>query len=70
MLGSHRMTASMLAKNGVILNPLPFHGAIWVKGTGENHSGESGANGSVPVDDAMRNEFAFPAGFFDFNFAQ
>jgi hypothetical protein len=36
ILGTHIRTAAYFAQKGCPLEPLPFYGAIWVRGTGEN----------------------------------
>lgn len=43
------------------MRTLPFDGAIWVLGTGENHSGQTCPDGKIEIDEAIRGEFMMPA---------
>jgi hypothetical protein len=36
ILGGHPLTAGYLSGQGYAIAPLPFYGAIWIRGTGEN----------------------------------
>lgn len=62
VFGGHRLAAFHYTKvRQTPLLPLPFPGAIWVLGTGENHSGRQGpAAGEVPVSLELAHEFSIP----------
>ena len=59
VLGSHRVAIRFFQSQGFTFRPLPFVGAIWVLGNGENHSGKKGKPGEVPITDGIRDEFSF-----------
>lgn len=59
ILGSHRIAVKIHQSQGHSFRPLPFAGAIWILGNGENHSGKNGKSGDLPVTDEIRNEFSF-----------
>lgn len=59
ILGSHRAAVSVFQSKGFAFKPLPFFGAIWTLGNGENHSGKFGSPGELPITQAIRTEFAF-----------
>ena len=59
-LGSHRLRKRWSEKRGRSLSPLPFPGAVWVLGHGENHSGRAGDEGTLPITEELKNQFAFP----------
>jgi hypothetical protein len=67
ILGSHRWIAAHLAEAGTPLAPLPFAGAVYHIGHGENHTARSGILPIQPVTltDELRQEFAIPAALFD-----
>ncbi|MDH3377678.1 MAG: glycosyltransferase family 2 protein [Gammaproteobacteria bacterium] len=56
-LGSHRFARRQFREIGVTLSALPFPGAVWVLGNGENHSGKKGRPGDLPLTDRIREEF-------------
>jgi len=59
-LGSHRFTVNTQSKAGFKLSPLPFPGAIWVLGHGENHSGRSGQDGMIEISSDFRQQYGIP----------
>ena len=59
ILGSHRLSVMVHRSQGHIFQPLPFTGAIWTLGNGENHSGIKGRPGTIPITDEIRDEFSF-----------
>ncbi|GMR06227.1 MAG: glycosyltransferase family A protein [Gammaproteobacteria bacterium] len=59
ILGSHRAAVGFHQSRGYIFKPLPFTGAIWVLGNGENHSGSCGNPGDIPITEEISAEFAF-----------
>ena len=65
VLGSHPFTESYFNVLGKPLNPLLFCGAIYVTGTGENHSGLSKTSGNKRVDAAIAEDFGLPLVEFD-----
>ncbi|RPF26388.1 glycosyltransferase family 2 protein [Georgenia muralis] len=60
LLGSHVYAADRLAAAGTPLAPLPFPGALYTVGTGENHSGISMGGFGRPVSTAIAVEFGVP----------
>lgn len=61
LLGTHR--GAPFHYREVLRRPveaLPYPGAIWVLGNGENHSGRAGRAGTQAVTPAMRREFGIP----------
>jgi hypothetical protein len=60
LYGSHRVAKHRYARSAIPFHPLPFPGAIWVLGTGENHSGKQGAVGEMAIDRALVEEFSIP----------
>lgn len=62
VLGGHRHAPSYFARRGMPLAPLAFRGAVWHVNHGENHSGRRpyGRRKTVPLTDALREEFAIP----------
>jgi hypothetical protein len=67
ILGSHRWIADRLAEAGTPLTPLPFTGAVYHIGHGENHTAVSGALRvrSASLSDQVREEFRIPLDLFD-----
>jgi hypothetical protein len=61
VLGSHRLAVHHHRRSGHPLAALPFPGAVWVLGTGENHSGRSAPPGTVPLTPELIDEFSIPA---------
>jgi len=59
-LGSHRLTVRTQGKQGFTLSPLPFPGAVWLLGHGENHSGRKGQDGVILVESEFRSQFGMP----------
>ncbi|MDC3402549.1 hypothetical protein OAX95_01285, partial [bacterium] len=61
LLGNHGRWAERLAEAGYVMEPLPFPGAVWMIGTGENVSGNllSGRDRS-PITPAITSEFCLP----------
>ena len=63
VLGRHQTKLGYFRGRGVEMAPLPFPGAIWVRGTGENVSrfgGFASITGKL-VDGAIRRDFSFEA---------
>jgi hypothetical protein len=60
ILGSHKYARNYYRKKGIPLQELPFIGAIWVQGNGENHSGKRGSTGDIVLSDEMCAEFGVP----------
>ena len=60
LLGSHKTAVTHFAARGEPLAPLPFPGAGYVLGTGENHSGGSLQHFALPVSKTMAEEFGLP----------
>ncbi|WP_341359327.1 hypothetical protein V5H98_16575 [Georgenia sp. M64] len=60
LLASHVTVVEYLAAHGSPLRPLPFPGALYAVGTGENHSGISMGGLGRPVGARMSAEFAVP----------
>ena len=60
MMGSHRVSRLIYSSRGFDLDRLPFPGAVWVLGNGENHSGLGGNSGNIPLTQDMIDEFQFP----------
>jgi hypothetical protein len=61
MLGGHVYMLSYLEAIGAPLAPLPFPGAVYVVGTGENASGRQGEDRLVlPMSRAVAAEFSLP----------
>lgn len=60
VLGSHRLALRYHARAGHRFFPLPFPAAVWVLGTGENHSGRSATPGDTPLDEELIREFSIP----------
>jgi hypothetical protein len=61
LLGSHRLASFHYTE--ILQTPLqclPFPGAIWVLGTGENHSGRRGPDGQLRISPQMAREFSIP----------
>lgn len=65
VLGSHRLAVKMMHDIGRDLEPLPFFGAIWVLGTGENHSGNQGKSGTSAITDSIKYQFSIPDSYID-----
>ena len=63
VLGRHQTMLGYFRGRGVDLAPLPFPGAIWVRGTGENVSrfGGFASISGQPVDGAIERDFSFEA---------
>ena len=57
ILGSHYQTSDFFHKKGYPLKPLPFPGAVWIVGTGENHSGKFMMSPGHPVGEKIKIEF-------------
>ena len=57
ILGAHPFTDSYFDVIGKPLERFPFRGAIYVTGTGENHSGYSQAAGKERLDATLGDEF-------------
>lgn len=58
LFGGHRSVRTLLAARGVELSPLPFAGAIWEVGTGENYIQTLNSVGKrLPVTTEMAAEF-------------
>lgn len=58
MLGKHGYWHRRLAEFGSTMDPLPFPGAIWMIGTGENHSGNLvSARELQPITSTVTAEF-------------
>jgi hypothetical protein len=64
VLGSHRTVIRRHQRNGHEFRPIPFPAAVWVLGTGENHSGRSAAAGRTQLSEDMIEEFQIPIGLF------
>ncbi len=62
VLGSHKVAIRHHRKAGHEFAPIPFPAAVWVLGTGENHSGRSGDPGDIGLDEGLIQEFHIPAG--------
>lgn len=60
ILGSHRIAQLFYKNKGIDLKILPFPGAIWVLGNGENHSGWRGEPGDLLLTENLIDEFGFP----------
>jgi len=62
ILGSHRWIAGHLAAAGTPLAPLPFLGAVYHVGHGENHTARSGTLvvRPCPLSEPVRREFGIP----------
>jgi hypothetical protein len=65
IIGSHRWIAAHLAESGTPLEPLPFPGAVYHVGHGENHTAMSGRLAFEPaiLTERLRREFAIPERF-------
>lgn len=59
VLGSHRAAVMIHQSWGYSFRPLPFPCAIWILGTGENHSGKNGHPGDIAISNEISNEFSF-----------
>ncbi|WP_205708780.1 glycosyltransferase family A protein [Kineococcus siccus] len=57
LLGSHRRSVAHFAAAGVPLEPVPFPGAAYTIGTGENHSGRAWMDRGRPVTRRQAEEF-------------
>jgi len=62
VVGGHRSAPRYFARRGMPLRPLDFPGAVWHVNHGENHSGRRpyGRRKTVPLTDALREEFSIP----------
>lgn len=61
LIGMHRTVVDELAARGTPLAPLPFPGAIWEIGTGENMTGVLAAAGRrLPLAGAIAQDFGVP----------
>lgn len=60
LLASHLYAVDRLADAGTPLTPLPFAGALYTVGTGENHSGISMGGLGRPVSAGLAAEFSIP----------
>ena len=60
VLGSHRFARRYYKSRAVDLEMLPFAGAVWVLGNGENHSGLPGKPGNLSLSNDLINEFSIP----------
>lgn len=62
IIGSHRWVAQYLAENGHPLAPLPYFGAIYHVGHGENHTARSGIiqTRAVKISLDLVQEFSLP----------
>ena len=65
ILGAHLFTDSYFAIIGKPLERFPFRGAIYVTGTGENHSGLTKTFGGERIDATLTEEFGLPLVAFD-----
>ncbi|TDT18496.1 hypothetical protein BDK89_4117 [Ilumatobacter fluminis] len=59
-LGAHRDTAAWFEHRGVVLDPLPFRGAVYHVDTGENHSGKQLTGVAPPLSRALSARFGIP----------
>ncbi|MVA77089.1 glycosyltransferase family 2 protein [Auraticoccus sp. F435] len=60
LFGSHLHSVEHLARQGTPLKPLPFPGAVYALGTGENHSGYEMKGIGRPVSARLAAEFGLP----------
>jgi hypothetical protein len=60
VLGAHLEARTWFARHGVVLEPLPFKGAVYHVDTGENHSGKALAGFARPLDATLTDAFAVP----------
>lgn len=61
LLGSHKRAIGHYAEAGTPLTPLPFPGAVYTVGTGENHSQRSLDRLAFPITRRLSAEFGLPA---------
>jgi len=60
IFGGHSFAVDRYGDRGLPLAPLPFPGAVWILGTGENTSGIRNAGAAwTPIGDDLRREFGF-----------
>jgi glycosyltransferase involved in cell wall biosynthesis len=57
ILGSHKHVRNYYREQGAPLHELPFIGAVWVLGNGENHSGKEGSTGDIALSAEICAEF-------------
>lgn len=60
VLGSHKTARRYYQNKGIDLEVLPFAGAVWVLGNGENHSGLGGDLGNLTLTKDLVDEFNIP----------
>lgn len=60
LFGSHTNTVRFASDIGTPLAPLPFRGALYTVGTGENHSGVTKRGIGMPVTSDIAREFSVP----------
>ena len=65
-LGSHRFV-HLFYGDRVTFEPVSFPAAMWVLGTGENHSGKGGEKGSMPISDELIDDFSIPDSYLSLN---
>lgn len=61
VLGSHKISLLHYRRAGHEFLPIPFPAAVWVLGTGENHSGRSAHPGDIRLEPELMSEFHIPS---------
>ena len=57
ILGNHRFQFSFMKKFGYSFKALPYNAICWILNTGENHSGKTGGDEGLPLDQKTLTEF-------------
>jgi hypothetical protein len=57
ILGNHRFQFSYLKKFGYSFKALPYNAICWILNTGENHSGKTGGDEGLPLNNVILAEF-------------
>lgn len=63
LLAGHRWKKELYGMRRMVIQNLPFRGAIYLTGTGENHSGVGGLRVGKCVDKKLQEEFGLPQNF-------
>jgi hypothetical protein len=57
ILGNHRFQFSYMNKFGYSFKVLPYNAICWILNTGENHSGKTGGDEGLPLDQKTLSKF-------------
>ena len=57
ILGNHRFQFSYMNKLGYSFKALPYNAICWILNTGENHSGKTGGDEGLPLNQKILSEF-------------